>query len=115
VDRVAKSSPHTRACDIRAGLAELPELKQLAAKADQFGMLFELAEGLDKLPRGMAIHSCGVNLSNESLLDRLSVQPTPGSDYPMVHADRTMWYSTGSAWSSSMSSEFACSRRWRTP
>ncbi|MEV0442957.1 hypothetical protein AB0I84_15935 [Streptomyces spectabilis] len=29
VDRVAKSFPHIRACDIRTVLTELPELKQL--------------------------------------------------------------------------------------
>ena len=88
VDRVAKSFPHIRASDITAALAELPELKQLAAEAGRFGMLFELAEGLDALPRGMAMHPCGVILSNTSLLDRLPVQPTPGGEYPMVHADK---------------------------
>ncbi|MDF3141800.1 DNA polymerase III subunit alpha, partial [Streptomyces sp. T21Q-yed] len=88
VDRVAKSFPHIRACDIQAALAQLPELKQLAAEASRFGMLFELAEGLDKLPRGMAMHPCGVILSNASLLDRLPVQPTPGGEYPMVQADK---------------------------
>ncbi len=88
VNRVAKSFPHIRARDIRAALAELPELKQLAAEAGRFGMLFELAEGLDALPRGMAMHPCGVILSNASLRDRLPVQPTPGGRYPMVHADK---------------------------
>ncbi|MFD5079639.1 DNA polymerase III subunit alpha [Streptomyces sp. NPDC058371] len=88
VDRVAKAFPHIRACDIRAALGELPELKKLAAEAGRFGILFELAEGLDALPRGMAMHPCGVILSNSSLLDRLPVQPTPGGAYPMVHADK---------------------------
>jgi error-prone DNA polymerase len=88
VDRVAKSFPHIRASDITAALAELPELKQLAAEAGRFGPLFELAEGLDALPRGMAMHPCGVILSNNSLLDRLPVQPTPGGKYPMVQADK---------------------------
>ncbi|MGW6940320.1 DNA polymerase III subunit alpha [Streptomyces xanthophaeus] len=87
IDRVAKSFPHIRACDIRSALAELPELKQLAAEADSFGPLWELAEGLDALPRGIAMHPCGVILSNASLLDRLPVQPTPGG-YPMVQADK---------------------------
>ncbi|GGZ89964.1 DNA-directed DNA polymerase [Streptomyces subrutilus] len=87
IDRVAKSFPHIRACDIRGALAELPELKQLAAEAGSFGPLWELAEGLDALPRGIAMHPCGVILSNAALLDRLPVQPTPGG-YPMVQADK---------------------------
>ncbi|MEU0216597.1 DNA polymerase III subunit alpha, partial [Streptomyces sp. NPDC006265] len=56
--------------------------------AQQFGPLWELAEGLDALPRGIAMHPCGVILSNVSLLDRLPVQPTPGGEYPMLQADK---------------------------
>ncbi|MGW7276533.1 DNA polymerase III subunit alpha [Streptomyces sp. NPDC054864] len=88
VDMIAKSFPHIRACDIRSALAELPELRQLAARQEEFGPLFELAEGLDALVRGYAMHPCGVILSNASLLDRLPVQPTPGGAYPMVQADK---------------------------
>ncbi|MER7810300.1 DNA polymerase III subunit alpha [Streptomyces sp900116325] len=88
VDRVAKSFPHIRACDIRDALSQLPELRQLAAEAPSYGPLWELAEGLDKLPRGIAMHPCGVILSNATLLDRLPVQPTPGGQYPMVQADK---------------------------
>ncbi|MET8438803.1 DNA polymerase III subunit alpha [Streptomyces sp900116325] len=88
VDRIAKSFPHIRACDIRDALQQLPELRQLAAEADSYGPLWQLAEGLDKLPRGIAMHPCGVILSNATLLDRLPVQPTPGGQYPMVQADK---------------------------
>ncbi|MFF4188948.1 DNA polymerase III subunit alpha [Streptomyces sp. NPDC001691] len=88
VDRIAKSFPHLRACDITSALAELPELRPLAAEADRYGPLFELAEQLDALPRGYAMHPCGVILSDRSLLDRLPVQPTPGGNYPMVQADK---------------------------
>lgn len=87
VDKVAKSFPHIRACDIRDALRQLPELRQLAADAGAYGSLWELAEGLDKLPRGMAMHPCGVILSNQTLLNRLPIQPTPGG-YPMVQADK---------------------------
>ncbi|MGY3676562.1 DNA polymerase III alpha subunit [Streptomyces sp. TE33382] len=52
VDRIAKSFPHIRACDIRPALTELPELRRLAAEAEQFGPLWELAEGLDACPAG---------------------------------------------------------------
>ncbi|MFD4694904.1 DNA polymerase III subunit alpha [Streptomyces sp. NPDC058463] len=86
VDRIAKSFPHLRACDITGALAELPELRQLAAEADRYGPLWELAEGLDSLVHGMAMHPCGVVISNATLLDRLPVQPTPQGDYPMAMA-----------------------------
>ncbi|MFF8957627.1 DNA polymerase III subunit alpha [Streptomyces sp. NPDC014894] len=88
VDRIAKSFPHIRASDITAALAELPELSRLAAGAAPYRLLFELAEGLDALPRGIAMHPCGVILTNASLLDRLPVQPTPTGGYPMVQADK---------------------------
>ncbi|QIB49568.1 DNA polymerase III subunit alpha [Streptomyces aureoverticillatus] len=88
VDMIAKSFPHIRASDIRSALTELPELRHLAARQEEFGTLFELAEGLDALVRGYAMHPCGVILSNASLLDRLPVQPTPGGNYPMVQADK---------------------------
>ncbi|WP_188279000.1 OB-fold nucleic acid binding domain-containing protein, partial [Streptomyces sp. CBMA370] len=88
VDRIAKSFPHIRACDIRSALAELPELRGLAADAGRFGPLWELAEGLDRLPRGLAMHPCGVIVSDATLLDRLPVQPTAQGAYPMVQADK---------------------------
>lgn len=88
VDRIAKSFPHIRASDLTTALAELPELRKLAAEAGPFRLLFELAEGLDALPRGIAMHPCGVILTDASLLDRLPVQPTPTGGYPMVQADK---------------------------
>ncbi|MFJ6667251.1 DNA polymerase III subunit alpha [Streptomyces sp. NPDC091383] len=86
VDRIAKSFPHLRASDITGALAELPELRRLAAEANRFGPLWELAEGLDSLVHGMAMHPCGVVISDATLLDRLPVQPTPQGDYPMAMA-----------------------------
>ncbi|MFD7620201.1 DNA polymerase III subunit alpha [Streptomyces sp. NPDC059802] len=89
VGRIAKAFPHIRARDIRAALAELPELKSLAAQAYRYGPLFELAEGLDALPRGIAMHPCGVVISDATLRTRLPVQPTPGGNYEMLMADKT--------------------------
>ncbi|WBB60207.1 DNA polymerase III subunit alpha [Streptomyces sp. WMMC500] len=86
VDRIAKSFPHLRAADITGALAELPELRPLAAEAHRYGPLWELAEGLDALVHGMAMHPCGVVISDATLLDRLPVQPTPQGDYPMAMA-----------------------------
>jgi error-prone DNA polymerase len=88
IDRVAKSFPHIRARDARAALAELPELRQLAGEQEKYGKLWELVEALDALPRGVAMHPCGVLLSDASLLSRTPVMPTSGEGFPMAQFDK---------------------------
>ncbi|MEU2063405.1 DNA polymerase III subunit alpha [Streptomyces sp. NPDC013455] len=88
IDRVAKSFPHIRARDARAALEELPELKRLAGEKERFGRLWELVEALDALPRGVAMHPCGVLLSDASLLARTPVVPTSGEGLPMSQFDK---------------------------
>ncbi|MFE0522635.1 DNA polymerase III subunit alpha [Streptomyces sp. NPDC058954] len=88
IDRVAKSFPHIRARDARAALAELPELRRLAGEQEKYGRLWELVEALDALPRGVAMHPCGVLLSDASLLGRTPVMPTSGEGLPMSQFDK---------------------------
>lgn len=88
IDRVAKSFPHIRARDARAALDELPELRQLAGEREKYGELWELVEALDALPRGIAMHPCGVLLSDASLLSRTPVMPTSGEGLPMSQFDK---------------------------
>ncbi|MFH9818816.1 DNA polymerase III subunit alpha [Streptomyces sp. NPDC017230] len=88
IDRVAKSFPHIRARDARAALEELPELRELAGEKERYGKLWELVEGLDALPRGVAMHPCGVLLSDASLLSRTPVMPTSGEGFPMAQFDK---------------------------
>ncbi|SHI29332.1 DNA polymerase III subunit alpha [Streptomyces sp. 3214.6] len=88
IDRVAKSFPHIRARDARAALEELPELKALAEEKEKYGRLWELVESLDALPRGVAMHPCGVLLSDASLLTRTPVMPTSGEGFPMAQFDK---------------------------
>ncbi|MEU6574532.1 DNA polymerase III subunit alpha [Streptomyces sp. NPDC046805] len=88
IDRIAKSFPHIRARDARAALEELPELKQLAGEGERYGRLWELVEALDALPRGVAMHPCGVLLSDASLLSRTPVVPTSGEGLPMSQFDK---------------------------
>ncbi|MGW4198030.1 DNA polymerase III subunit alpha [Streptomyces sp. NPDC005004] len=88
IDRVAKSFPHIRARDARAALEELPELRELAAEKERYGRLWELVEALDALPRGVAMHPCGVLLSDASLLARTPVVPTSGEGLPMSQFDK---------------------------
>ncbi|WP_432155656.1 DNA polymerase III subunit alpha [Streptomyces sp. bgisy153] len=88
IDRIAKSFPHIRARDARAALDELPELKELAGERERYGRLWELVEALDALPRGVAMHPCGVLLSDASLLNRTPVMPTSGEGLPMSQFDK---------------------------
>ncbi|MCQ9183447.1 DNA polymerase III subunit alpha [Streptomyces sp. IBSBF 2953] len=88
IDRVAKSFPHIRARDARAALEELPELRSLAGEKERYGRLWELVEALDALPRGIAMHPCGVLLSDASLLSRTPVVPTSGEGFPMAQFDK---------------------------
>ncbi|MGW0294252.1 DNA polymerase III subunit alpha [Streptomyces tuirus] len=88
IDRVAKSFPHIRARDARAALEELPELRALAGEKEKYGRLWELVEALDALPRGVAMHPCGVLLSDASLLARTPVMPTSGEGFPMSQFDK---------------------------
>ena len=87
-DRLAKAFPHIRARDARAALEELPELRAVAAEKEKFGRLWELVEALDALPRGVAMHPCGVLLSDASLLRRTPVVPTSGEGFPMSQFDK---------------------------
>lgn len=88
IDRIAKSFPHIRARDARAALEELPELKALAEEKERYGRLWELVEALDALPRGIAMHPCGVLLSDATLLRRTPVMPTSGEGFPMSQFDK---------------------------
>ncbi|MDT7844359.1 DNA polymerase III subunit alpha [Streptomyces justiciae] len=88
IDRIAKSFPHIRARDARAALEELPELRVLAGEKEKYGRLWELVEALDALPRGVAMHPCGVLLSDASLLSRTPVMPTSGEGFPMSQFDK---------------------------
>ncbi|MEU5052184.1 DNA polymerase III subunit alpha [Streptomyces sp. NPDC021096] len=86
VDRLAKAFPHIRARDARAALAELPELRGVAG--EEHGRLWELVEALDGLPRGIAMHPCGVLLSDASLRGRTPIVPTSGEGFAMSQFDK---------------------------
>ncbi|MGZ2355642.1 DNA polymerase III subunit alpha [Streptomyces sp. 372A] len=87
-DRLAKAFPHIRARDARTAMEELPELREVARTKETYGRLWELVEALDALPRGVAMHPCGVLLSDASLLRRTPVMPTSGEGFPMSQFDK---------------------------
>jgi error-prone DNA polymerase len=74
IDVIAKAFPHIRARSIQGALTELPELRGSGLAIPQLTGMFRLAERLDGLPRHVAMHPCGVVLSDTSLLDRTPVE-----------------------------------------
>ena len=87
IGAIAKSFPHIRAKHISAALTELPELRRSRLNQDQLATIFQLAEQLDGLPRHVAMHPCGVLLSDRSLLNRTAVQES-AEGFPLSQLDK---------------------------
>ncbi|RIK16044.1 MAG: DNA polymerase III subunit alpha, partial [Acidobacteria bacterium] len=87
IDVIAKAFPHIRARDVRAAIRDLPELRQQGLDAPRMQQLLELVESLDGLPRHIAMHPCGVILSNTGLLDRTPVEAS-WLGFPMSQFDK---------------------------
>jgi len=87
IDAIAKAFPHIRARDARTALRELPELRASGLGEERLDLLFRLAERLDGLPRHIAVHPCGVLLSDVTLLDRTPVEASYAG-FPMSQFDK---------------------------
>jgi error-prone DNA polymerase len=93
VDTVAKAFPHIRANQVHAALRDLPELRASRLGSRRGGgtgdldLLFDLVARLDGLPRHIALHPCGVLLSDATLLDRTPVENSY-LGYPMSQFDK---------------------------
>jgi error-prone DNA polymerase len=87
IDALAKAFPHIRARDVRAAVRELPELRASRISESQLDLLFWLVERLDGLPRHLALHPCGVLLSDATLLDRTPVEAS-WLGFPMSQFDK---------------------------
>ncbi|TDW28658.1 DNA polymerase III subunit alpha [Cryobacterium psychrophilum] len=87
---IAKQMWRFNARDFRRALEEKPELEALAAEvrqSQQLDLLVDLTARLDRLPRHISVHPCGVILSDASLLDRTPVQAS-GMGLPMSQFDK---------------------------
>ena len=91
IDAFAKAFPHIRARNIKSALQDLPELRNSSfgrmAATGELDNFLDLVEGLDGLPRHVAMHPCGVLLSDLTLLDRTPVQPG-AAGFPISHFDK---------------------------
>ena len=91
VDALATAFPHIRANQVRAALRDLPELRASGLVRGDGGaridLLLRLVERLDGLPRHIALHPCGVLLSDHTLLDRTPVEAS-WQGFPMSQFDK---------------------------
>ncbi|GAB3262874.1 DNA polymerase III subunit alpha [Kineosporia babensis] len=87
IDTIAKSFPHIRARDVRSAISELPELRASGLGHPRLGLFFDLVERLDGLPRHIALHPCGVLISDNGLLDRTPVEAS-WMGFPMSQFDK---------------------------
>ena len=87
IGAIAKAFPHIRAKHITAALTELPELRRSRLNGAQLETIFAIAQQLDGLPRHVAMHPCGVLLSDATLLSRTAVQRS-GEGFPLSQLDK---------------------------
>ncbi|MGO4384280.1 DNA polymerase III subunit alpha [Specibacter sp. RAF43] len=90
IDGIAKGLWRFSAGAFREALADKPELRDLAERVEgnrQLDLLVDITERLDRLPRHISMHPCGVILSSASLLERTPVQPS-GMGLPMSQFDK---------------------------
>jgi error-prone DNA polymerase len=86
-DAIAKAFPHIRARDARMAMRDLPELRAAGLDHERLDLFFDLVERLDGLPRHIAVHPCGVLLSDATLLDRTPVEAS-FVGFPMSQFDK---------------------------
>ncbi|MEV8156853.1 DNA polymerase III subunit alpha [Kocuria salsicia] len=90
VDHVAGQLWRVPGATLRQELTRRPELAPLADRLRgnrQLDLLVDLTERLDRLPRHISMHPCGVILSDTTLLDRTPVQAS-GIGLPMSQYDK---------------------------
>jgi error-prone DNA polymerase len=87
IDAIAKAFPHVRAREARRALRDLPELRVSGLGDGALDRFFDLVERLDGLPRHIAMHPCGVVLSDATLLDRTPVEAS-WAGFPMSQFDK---------------------------
>jgi error-prone DNA polymerase len=95
ISEIAKQLWRFSARKFREALVEKPELREFAGRVErgaleenqQLDLLVDLTERLDRLPRHISMHPCGVILGDATLLDRTPVQPS-GLGLPMSQFDK---------------------------
>jgi error-prone DNA polymerase len=90
IDDIAKNMWRFSARNFRKAMGEKPELARFATDSKenrQLNLLVDITERLDRLPRHISVHPCGVILGNSSLLD-LTPTEASGIGLPMSQFDK---------------------------
>ncbi|MEI6590971.1 MAG: PHP domain-containing protein, partial [Actinomycetes bacterium] len=90
IDDLAKSVWRFSAGSFRAATGTKPELSQFAEALEndrKLNLLVDITERLDRLPRHISMHPCGVILGDNSLLALTPVEPS-GLGLPMSQFDK---------------------------
>jgi error-prone DNA polymerase len=90
IDDIAKNVWRFSAGSFRAATAKKPELAAVAEALEKdrtMNLLVDITERLDRLPRHISMHPCGVILGDATLLNLTPVEPS-GIDLPMSQFDK---------------------------
>jgi len=90
IDEIAKNMWRFSARNFRAEMSEKPELAEFSklTEADRkLNLLVDITQRLDRLPRHISMHPCGVILGDSSLLDLTPTEPS-GMGLPMSQFDK---------------------------
>ena len=90
IDDIAKNMWRFSARNFRKAMNEKPELARFVSDSKenrQLNLLVDITERLDRLPRHISVHPCGVILGNSSLLDLTPTEPS-GMGLPMSQFDK---------------------------
>lgn len=90
IDEIAKNSWRFSARSFRAALEQKPELGKLSGEIQtnrQLNLLVDLTQRLDRLPRHISMHPCGIILGNSDLLSLTPTEPS-GLGLPMSQFDK---------------------------
>ncbi|MDE2408853.1 MAG: DNA polymerase III subunit alpha [Actinomycetales bacterium] len=90
IDEIAKNVWRFSARSFRAATSKKPELAGLAQELETdrtMNLLVDITERLDRLPRHISMHPCGVILGDATLLNLTPVEPS-GIELPMSQFDK---------------------------
>ena len=90
IDDIAKNMWRFSASSFRGALESKPELARFAEEVERdrrMNLLVDITERLDRLPRHISMHPCGVILGDSSLLSLTPVEPS-GVGLPMSQFDK---------------------------
>ncbi|WP_255348832.1 OB-fold nucleic acid binding domain-containing protein [Nesterenkonia sp. F] len=96
IDAIAETMWRFPAGEFREALTEKPELRALAERLEtdraagrrQLDLLVDLTERLDRLPRHLSTHPCGIILGDRRLPELTPVQPSGVDGLPMSQFDK---------------------------